>query len=95
MVATYAQGSSLQVAIQKTFDPDNWCEICETVNEAKRMDSLGVTGPKVDAKIVFLLPAFQEVALSLPEGKTWLHDVSSRAEVRRERPSTPPPRGLS
>lgn len=95
MLATYAQGSSLQVAIQKTFDPDNWCEICETVNEAKRMDSPAVTGPKVDAKIVFLLPEFREVAVAVPQTMTWLHQDTDWAEGRREQPTPPPPRGLS
>ncbi len=95
MITTYARSMPLLRAVEKTFDGDNLCSVCELVQGAKQQetDQAALAGAKapeklfvthVVARLVYASPAALPVATILPQ--------PGLVSAERAIPPLPPPR---
>lgn len=95
MFARYAQTMPASEALRLTFTPDNFCGLCEFVQDAKReSETNGSSAPAESGtqKILLALAATPAVAINAPAPEPWLlsdHDLPAPMAVA---PPVPPPR---
>ena len=98
MITTYARSMPLLRAVEKTFDGDNLCSVCELVQGAKQQDanSAPLAGAKAPEKLfvvqsatrlVYATPANFAVSTILPR-LGWV-------SAERATPPLPPPRSVA
>lgn len=89
MIASYAMGETLVVAIEKTFDGEHPCGLCEVVKtgrEQEQKQQVAKTIVKLDAVLVATL------ALPTPQASDWQYFVFTPVIVARSlAPPAPPP----
>ena len=90
MIANYARGETLVVAIEKTFDGEHPCGLCKVVKSGRDQEQ-----KQQVAKVVVKLDAVLAgtTKLPAPQGADWKYSV--RVPMAAERslaPPTPPPR---
>ena len=96
MIVTYSQSMPLLRAVEKTFDGDTLCGVCELVQGGKQQqDAAGATvpGSKAPEKIFFIstpgVLVYASPALSCAGP---VPAVSTLLSVARTAPPLPPPR---
>ena len=95
MVLTYSQSASLPEALEKTFNGENPCSLCNVVSDAASAPNGELTAPA---------PA-QPILLLADWGAAWEYTLRPCYAVRLDaglltgaeplRPPLPPPRGLA
>lgn len=93
MLVSRSQESSVQQAVETTFDGEHPCALCHVVEEGQKQQRETETVPLVEhlAKLSFLRP--QGVALPLPsEASVDYRGMIESGGLRAETPPTPPPR---
>ena len=91
MIASYAHGETLGVAIEKTFDGDHPCGLCKLVKDGRDQEQQKQPVAKVLLKPDAVIAVVLE--LPMPEGADWQYSVTVSTGARRSlAPPTPPPR---
>lgn len=92
MLVSFAKEGTMIEAVQKTFDGQHGCPLCQTVKEGRDSDQnqpqqTGQAMKKLDAVLVTLTalitPAAEEISFVM---------IRACSVKRGERPKTPPPR---
>ncbi len=92
MLISYAAEGAMIEAVEKTFDGQHGCPLCQTVKEGRESDQnqpqqAGQAIKKLDAVLVTLMalitPAAEEISFVM---------IRACSVKRSERPETPPPR---
>ena len=89
MLANYARGETLGVAIEKTFDGEHPCDLCKVVKTGRDEEQ-----KQQVVKVVVKLDAVLATAatLKVPQASEWKYFVSvSVINGRTLSPPTPPP----
>lgn len=90
MVANYARDEKLVVAIEKTFDGQHPCRLCEAVKSGRAEEQKNQV-----VKIMVKIDAVLAVNVRMPEPQVFDLDYSGCAPMlvaRSEAPAIPPPR---
>jgi hypothetical protein len=89
MIAKYAQGDSLTVALEKTFDGAHPCDLCNVVKSGREQEQKSDLA-KIIVKLDAVLAGFS--GLPLPIAAEWTYGMSAPVIVTRTlAPPTPPP----
>lgn len=92
MFATYAQSMSYADAARLTFTADNFCGICEIVQEATDADESNAPAKAGTREIQLALGVAPDVIVPRPDTASWTPDASRLPRVTGSAPPTPPPR---
>lgn len=92
MFATYAQSMSYADAARLTFTTDNFCGICEIVQEAADADESNAPAKAGTREIQLALGVVPDVIVPRPDTVSWTPDESSLPRLTGSAPPTPPPR---
>ena len=90
MVVSYSQDRGFSEALEKTFDGEHPCRICNFVQDGKKAEK-----EQDLAKVECDKKFFAEVRFVIPEPPTDFIELSSSSDLpahRIELPPTPPPR---
>lgn len=93
MFATYAQSMSYADAARLTFTADNFCGICEIVQEADGADESNAPVKAGTREIQLALGAHQPIVPPRAEISLWSLSDSPLSAASGSSPPTPPPRG--
>jgi len=92
MFATYAQTMSYADAAKLTFSPDNFCGICEVVQDATGTDESNAPAQAGTREIQLALGSTAGVVVTRPDGIAWPPEALSLPRPTGSAPPTPPPR---
>ena len=89
MIVDYSRGAGFTVAVEKTFDGQHPCRMCQSIAKTRHSEK------KQEAVMEMKLDVFHEAARALVRPATgwWPQSVvESTPVIRAEPPSVPPPR---
>lgn len=92
MFATYSQTMSYADAARLTFTADNFCGICEIVQEATNSDESNAPAKAGVREIQLALGGSHAVIVPRPDKEVWKPDATSLPRPMGSAPPTPPPR---
>ncbi|WP_404423932.1 hypothetical protein [Nibricoccus sp. IMCC34717] len=93
MVAVYSEDLPLLEAVQETFNPQNLCEVCKVVRDAKERESgMANLGAKPEGKWLLLLPKLTPTGIAPPSGTRLLARDARLDPQWSTEPATEPPR---
>jgi hypothetical protein len=89
MAISYSQGSSVTIALQKTFDGEHPCALCKVVKKG-RSEEQKKESAKIVVKIEAVLAATLQ-AIQRETGELTFALLDERSTARPLTPATPPP----
>lgn len=92
MFATYAQSMSYADAAKLTFTADNFCGICEIVQDATDAEESNAPAKAGTREIQLALGGHPAVIVPRPDTARWIPDQMNLPQLSGSAPPTPPPR---
>jgi hypothetical protein len=92
MLVRYSQDTSLSAAVNKTFDGEHPCRLCNFVREGKKAEK-PIDLAKVEADKKFSSEAAFSIPLP-PSDFTLIEGSNEFSQARFQSPPLPPPRGI-